>query len=213
MLNPQRLNDYIFILKEAKEFVDRAYLPDMKLLAIAYRDEIKAGLGRANGNFMAVGGYPFEGDQRLFCNGIVYNHDFSNIEEFDATKVTEEVDRAWYDNEDKEKPFYTDLNEDGSLKTQNNDDKYSWVKVPRYDGKTMESGPLARVVISYSKKNKLIQPFVDEFLQETDLELLDLSTTVGRNCTRAIETIYVCEYIFKLVSRFTQNIKYYDTDT
>ncbi|MCW9068095.1 MAG: nickel-dependent hydrogenase large subunit, partial [Sulfurimonas sp.] len=30
MLNPARLNDYLFIIKEAKEFVDRAYLPDMK---------------------------------------------------------------------------------------------------------------------------------------------------------------------------------------
>ena len=213
MLNPGRLNDYIFIIKEAKEFIDRAYLPDMKLLAIAYRDEIKSGLGRANGNFLSVGGYKFEGDQRLFCNGVVYNHDFSNIEEFDEAKVSEEVDRAWYDNENKEEPFYTDLNEDGSLKTAKNDDKYSWVKAPRYDGKTMETGPLARVFISYSKNNELIKPFVDEFLLDTDMELMDLSTTVGRNCARAIETSYVCEYIFKLVSRLTQNIKYYDTET
>lgn len=213
MLNPQRLNDYIFIIKEAKEFIDRAYLPDMKLLAKVYRDDIKAGLGRANGNFLCVGGYKFEGDQRLFCNGVIHDHDFANIEEFDAAKVTEEVDRAWYDNTDKEKPFYTDLNVDGSLKTEKNDDKYSWIKAPRYDGKTMETGPLARVLISYSKDNKLIKPFVDEFLKDTDLELMDLSTTIGRNCARAIETIYVCEYIFKLVSRLTQNIKYYDTET
>lgn len=213
MLNPQRLNDYIFMIKEAKEFIDRAYLPDMKLLAIAYRHEIKAGSGRANGNFLAVGGYKFEGDQRLFCNGVIYNHDFSKIEEFDESKVTEEVDRAWYKNDNVEEPYYTDLNEDGSLKTQKNDDKYSWIKAPRYDGKTMETGPLSRVLISYSKNNELIKPFVDEFLKDTDLELLDLSTTIGRNCARAIETSYVCEYIFKLVSRLTQNIKYYDTDT
>jgi quinone-reactive Ni/Fe-hydrogenase large subunit len=108
---------------------------------------------------------------------------------------------------------YTDLNEDGSLKTAKNDDKYSWFKAPRYDGKTMESGPLARVLVSYSKNNQLIKSFVDEFLDQTDLELIDLSTTVGRNCARAIETSYVCEYIFKLVSRLIQNIKYYDTDT
>jgi quinone-reactive Ni/Fe-hydrogenase large subunit len=213
MLNPQRLNDYIFIIKEAKEFIDRAYLPDMKLLALVYRDEIKAGSGRANGNFLAVGGYPFEGDQRLFCNGVVYNHDFSNIEEFDESKITEEVDRAWYNDDEEQTINYTDLNEDGSLKTAKNDDKYSWVKAPRYDGKTMETGPLSRVLISYSKDNELIKPFVDEFLADTNLELMDLSTTIGRNCARAIETIYVCEYIFKLVSRLTQNIKYYDTET
>lgn len=211
MLNPQRLNDYLFIMKEAKEFVERAYLADMKLVSLAYRDEIKAGIGRANGNFMCVGGYEFEGDQRLFCNGVVFEHDFENMEEFDPKKVTEEVDRAWYDENDE--ICYTDLNEDGTLKTEKKDDKYSWIKAPRYDGKTMESGPLARVLVSYHKSNKLIKSFVDEFLEETDLEIMDLSTTVGRNAARAIESLYICEYIFKLVSRLIQNIKYYDTDT
>jgi len=211
MLNPQRLNDYLFIMKEAKEFVERAYLADMKLLSIAYRDEIKAGVGRANGNFLAVGGYEFEDERRLFCNGVVYGHDFSNIEEFDSSKVTEEVDRAWYDENDE--ICYTDLNEDGTLKTEKNDDKYSWIKAPRYDGKTVETGPLARVLISYHKGNDLLKSFVDEFLEETDLDILDLSTTVGRNAARAIESLYVSEYVFKLVSRLIQNIKYYDTET
>lgn len=94
MLNPQRLNDYLFIIKESKDFIDRAYLPDAKLLATVYRDDIKAGIGRANGNFMSVGGYSFEGEKKLFSDGIIYNHDFGNIEDFDETKVTEEVDRA-----------------------------------------------------------------------------------------------------------------------
>ena len=216
MLNPQRLNDYLFIMKEAKEFVERAYLADMKLLTLVYKDEIKAGLGRANGNFLSVGGYDFlaeneEGEQRLFCNGIIYGHDFENIEEFDELKVTEEVDRAWYNKDDE--ISYTDLNEDGSLKTEKNDDKYSWIKAPRYDGVTMETGPLARVFISYLKENHLIKSFVDEFLEETGLELIDLSSTIGRNAARAIESNYICEYVFKLVSRLIQNIKYYDTET
>ena len=214
MLNPQRLNDYLFVIKEAKEFIERAYLPDAKLLAIAYREEIKEGIGRANGNFMSVGGYEFEGERKLFCSGIIYAHDFENIEEFDETKITEEVDRAWYSGEPRENEVeYTDLNADGSLKTAKNDDKYSWIKAPRYDGKTMESGPLARVLISYKKQNPLIQSFVNEFLEATDMELMDLSTSVGRNAARAIESAYICEYIFKLVSRLLQNIKFYDTQT
>ncbi len=213
MLNPQRLNDYLFIIKEAKDFIDRAYLPDAKLLSVAYRDEIKAGVGRANGNFLSVGGYEFD-DRRLFCSGVIYGHDFESIQEFDESKITEEIDRAWYSGEAKENEIkYTDLNDDGSLKTAKSDDKYSWIKAPRYDGKVMETGPLARVIISYKKDNFLIKSFVDEFLEDTDLELIDLSTTVGRNAARAIETSYICEYIFKLVSRLIQNIKYYDTET
>ena len=214
MLNPQRLNDYLFIIKEAKDFIDRAYLPDAKLLAMAYRDEIKAGIGRANGNFLSAGGYEFEGERKLFCDGVIYNHDFDKVEGFNEEKISEEIDRAWYSGDARENEInYTDLNADGSLKTAKNDDKYSWIKAPRYDGKTMETGPLARVLISYSRDNSLIKSFVDEFLQDTDLELLDLSSAVGRNAARAIESAYICEYIFKLVSRLIQNIKYYDTDT
>jgi len=213
MLNPQRLNDYLFIIKNAKDFIDRAYLPDAKLLAITYRDEIKAGVGRANGNFLSVGGYEFD-NRKLFCSGVIYNHDFENIKDFDESKITEEIDRAWYKDEPLDNEIdYTDLNEDGSLKTAKNDDKYSWIKAPRYDGKVMETGPLARVLISYKKDNTLIKSFVDEFLDDTNLELIDLSTTVGRNGARAIETSYICEYIFKLVSNLIQNIKYYDTET
>ena len=210
MLNPQRLNDFIFILKEAKGFIDRAYLPDMKLLATAYKDEIRAGSGRSTGNFLSVGGYCFDNEHQLFESGVIYGHDFENIEHFDEQLITEEVERAWYKDY---QPFYTDLNEDGTLKTANADDKYSWIKAPRYNGKTMESGPLARVLISYKQGNRFIKPFVDEFLEFCDLELLDLSTTVGRNAARAIETAYISEYIFKSINRLVENIKYYDTET
>ncbi|WP_373032141.1 nickel-dependent hydrogenase large subunit [Sulfurovum sp.] len=210
MLNPQRLNDFIFILKEAKGFIDRAYLPDMKLLATAYKEEIKAGSGRSIGNFLSVGGYCFDNENLLFENGVIYGHDFENIESFDEHKITEEVERAWYKDDE---PYYTDLNGDGSLKTANADDKYSWIKAPRYDGKTMESGPLARILISYKQGNRFIKPFVDEFLEFCDLELLDFSSTVGRNAARAIETAYISEYIFKFINRLVENIKYYDTET
>jgi quinone-reactive Ni/Fe-hydrogenase large subunit len=210
MLNPQRLNEFIFVLKEAKGFIDRAYIPDMKLLATAYIDEIKAGIGRSTGNFLSVGGYCFDDEHLLFENGVIFKHDLESVETFDESLITEEVERAWY--KDGE-PYYTDLNEDGTLKTTHKEDKYSWIKAPRYDGRTMETGPLARVLISYKKGNRFIKPFVDEFLEACDLDLLDLSSTVGRNAARAIETAYLSEYIFKSVNRLVENIKYYDTDT
>ncbi len=210
MLNPQRLNDFIFILKDAKDFIDRAYLPDVKLLTCAYKDEIKAGLGKANGNFLSVGGYQFDEENNLFEEGVIYGHDFENVEVFDESKIRENIERAWYDGDNI---CYTDLNEDGTLKTAHKDDKYSWIKSPKYDGKMMECGPLARVLISYQRGNRFIKPFVDEFITECELELTDLSTTIGRNAARAIESAYISEYIFKFINRLVENIKYYDIDT
>jgi quinone-reactive Ni/Fe-hydrogenase large subunit len=68
-------------------------------------------------------------------------------------------------------------------------------------------------LVSYLQNNTPINGFVDEFLQDTQLQLEDLSSTIGRNCARAIESLYVSEYIFKLLSQLLQNIKYYDTQT
>ena len=210
MLDPQRLNEFIFIIKEAKEFIDRAYLPDVKLLTQAYKEDIKAGLGTSVGNFLCVGGYKFSKEDRLFEDGVIFGHDFDDVKPFDEGKITEEVERAWYKDD---QPYYTDLNEDGTLKTDHPDDKYSWIKAPRYEGKTMECGPLARVLVSYQKGNRFIKPFVDEFLSECDLTLKDLCTTGGRNAARAIESAYIAEYLFKLINTLVENIKYYDTQT
>jgi len=212
MLNPARVNDYLFLIKEAKEFIDRAYMPDMKLLVHAYRDEIKKGIGRANGNFISVGGFTF-GEGKLFESGIIFGHDLNAVQPFDQEKISEHVERAWYEEKDPQTPCYTDFNDDGTLKTEKNSDKYSWVKAPRYDGQTMECGPLARLLVTYAQGNAMLKPYVDTFLKETGLELMDLSTTMGRNAARAIETQYIAEYLFKFVSDLLQNINYYDTET
>ena len=210
MINPQRLNTFIEILKESKAFIERAYLPDVRLITKAYREDIKAGYGRNEGNFLCVGGFPLDKNHQLFEAGVIFGHELDRVHPFEESKITENVDRAWYEGDE---PHYTDLNEDGTLKTQQREDKYSWVKAPRYEGKPMECGPLARVLISYQKDNQFIRPFVDEFLEACQLELSDLATTVGRNAARAIESAYISEYIFKLVNNLVEHIKYYDTDT
>ena len=213
MINPQRLNDFLFVIKEASEFINRAYIPDMKLLTIAYKDEIKEKVGKTLGNYLCVGGYEISSDKKLFSSGVIFNNKLEDIKEFDSSKITELVQRAWYDDENPQEPFYTDLNDDGTLKTSKENDKYSWIKAPRYENMTMETGPIARIFISYKKNDTAINSFVDDFLKSVDLKLEDLNCTIGRNIARAIESQYICEYIFKLMSNLIQNIKYDHTET
>ena len=217
MLNPQRLNDFMFIIKDTREFVERAYIPDMKMMVKAYGEEIQAGYGRGSGNFMACGGYQFGKAETLFVDGIITAHDFENIQAFDDTKITEEASRAWYADdkplspyEGKTTPKYTDLNDDGSLKTEG---KYTWVKAPRYEGKPMEVGPLARMLVGYIKESNIIKPYMQNFMDATGMSLLDFSTTIGRNATRAIEAQICGDYIFDFMSDLIENIKYYDEET
>jgi quinone-reactive Ni/Fe-hydrogenase large subunit len=108
MINPQRLNDFLFVIKEASEFINRAYIPDMKLLTIAYKDEIKEKVGKTLGNYLCVGGYEISSDKKLFSSGVIFNNKLEDIKEFDSSKITELVQRAWYDDENPQEPFYTD---------------------------------------------------------------------------------------------------------
>ncbi len=217
MLNPQRLNDFMFIIKDTRDFIERAYIPDMLMVTKAYKEEIKAGYGRGSGNFIAAGGYKFGKSQTLFSDGVIVGHDFEAIEDFDESHITEEASRSWYEDErpttpyeETTKPFYTDLNEDGSLKTEG---KYSWVKAPRYKGLPMEVGPLARMLIGYVKGSPVIKPYMERFMEASGMELMDFSTTVGRNAARAVESQVCCDYIFDFISELIENIKYYDEET
>jgi quinone-reactive Ni/Fe-hydrogenase large subunit len=217
MLNPQRLNDFLFIIKEVRDFIERAYIPDMVMLINAYRDSIKAGEGRTVGNFMCCGGYRFGKNRQLFENGVIRGHNFECVEPFDPTKITEEASRSWYENdtplspyEGDTTPFYTDLNDDGSLKTEG---KYTWVKAPRYDGDVMEVGPLARMIMGYVKHSAIIRPYMERFMARSNMELMDFSTGLGRNAARAVEAQICCDYLFDTMSDLIENIKYYDEST
>ena len=217
ILNPQRLNDFMFIIKDVRDFVERAYIPDLKMIVSAYRESIKSGEGRASGNFMCCGGYRFGKDSLLFESGVIHGHNFDEVASFDPSKITEEASRSWYENdaplspyEGDTTPFYTDLNPDGTLKSEG---KYSWVKAPRYDGDVMEVGPLARMIVGYVKQSPSIRPYVERFMDSAKMELIDFSTTVGRNAARAVEAQMCCDYLFDMMSDLIENIKYYDEET
>jgi quinone-reactive Ni/Fe-hydrogenase large subunit len=217
MLNPQRLNDYLFVIKDTQQFLKRAYLPDMKMLVKAYGDNIRAGEGRGHGHFMSAGGYALADDEPLFASGVIWNHQFDTVEAFDPDSITEEAARSWYADEAPTHPFdettephYIDLNDDGTLKTEG---KYSWIKAPRYQGQPMEVGPAARMIIGFVKDSKTIRPAMQQFMDDTGMTLMDFSTSVGRNAARAVEAEVTCDWIFAFVSELIENIKYYDEAT
>ncbi|MFA6188419.1 MAG: nickel-dependent hydrogenase large subunit [Sulfuricurvum sp.] len=217
MLNPQRLNDFMFIIKEVREFLERAYIPDMKMVVKAYGESIACGEGRGSGNFLCCGGYRFHNKEQLFVGGVITGHDFDAVQVFDPDKITEEASRSWYENnsatspyDGESVPFYTDLNDDGTLKSEG---KYSWVKAPRYEGKVMEVGPVARMIMGVVKNSTVIKPYMDRFMNETGMKLIDFSSSVGRNAARAVEAQLCCDYLFDFMSELIENIKYYDETT
>jgi quinone-reactive Ni/Fe-hydrogenase large subunit len=244
--NPARISLFKEQLKISRDFVKRAYLPDIYMAGTMYADEAtdgsatfhasnhKGALGKAVGgtgggilSYMSYGDFRlddtgFYNAKTLFPSGLVLDGDISKVHEVDPEKITEDVTHSWYKGtgapehpyEGTTIPEYTGLEkkEDGYayLKT---DEKYSWIKSPLYDGKKVEVGPLARMVVGYVKGDARIKSYVDDFLHRSKLPITVLFSTVGRTAARAIETSLMSDAMMEWVDELAANAASGDLST
>jgi quinone-reactive Ni/Fe-hydrogenase large subunit len=244
--NPARISLFKEQLKISRDFVKRAYLPDIYMAGTMYADEAtdgnatfhasdhKGAMGKAVGgtgggilSYMSYGDFRlddtgFYNSALLFPSGLVLDGDISKVHEVDPNKITEDVTHSWYKGtgapehpyEGTTIPEYTGLEkkEDGYayLKT---DEKYSWIKSPLYDGKKVEVGPLARMVVGYVKGDARIKSYVDDFLNRSKLPITVLFSTVGRTAARAIETSLMSDAMMEWVDELAANAASGDLST
>lgn len=201
-LNTERLTLIDKTIDNMVEFVDQVYIPDLLAIAPYYKEW--AGYGEGLGNFLSWGEFPL-GDPRDTGNqfiprGVILNRDLSQIIEpdpKDLAEVQEFVSRSWYDYKEGDgsglHPFEgeTNLNYTGPQPPYdylNVDQKYSWLKAPRFRETPMEVGPLARVLMMYAAGNETIKELVDSTLSALDAPLDAVFSTLGRTAARAFET-------------------------
>jgi quinone-reactive Ni/Fe-hydrogenase large subunit len=218
-LDAHRIGQYLYRLKEVRRFYETAYLPDVLLAARYYQDEGAAGIGAGTKNYIAYGGFPLDDNwyETLLPRGIVMNGDLSKAYDIDEQLITENVTHSWYEGDSdlhpyqgETKPDYTGFDSNGHLK---GDEKYSWVKAPRYDKKPMEVGPLARMIVGYAKGDKMIKDLVAKVLDLAGVEANVLFSTLGRTAARCIEGILIVNNIQNWVNEMVANIKSGDQRT
>ncbi|MGA1862036.1 nickel-dependent hydrogenase large subunit [Deferribacter thermophilus] len=217
-LNADRIAQIKEFVNMAKEFVEKVYIPD--LLAVAQFYPEWASIGAGVKNFLSYGEYPE--DQSGYPNGlwipsgIVLNADISKVLDVDQKKITEYVTHSWYEytgGDDKGKhPFDGESNwkytgPKPPYDYLDVDNKYSWVKAPRYDDKPMEVGPLARMVVGYAKGHKEIKDAVDWALKKLGAGPEVLFSTLGRTAARGIETLITVNRLYKWIDMLVANIK------
>jgi [NiFe] hydrogenase large subunit len=132
----------------------------------------------------------------------------------DQGKVTEDVTRAWYENGSPKHPWNGEtkpLKENPQYRP--GDGKYSWMKAPRYNGESCEVGPLARVLVAYGKGHSDIKPLVDSTLQNLDIPVTALFSTLGRTAARGLETIAIGDRMENWIGALLANLKNGDTKT
>lgn len=218
-LNADKIAHLLQLFAAAKEFVEQVYLPDVLAVAPFYLDW--AGLGEGLGNFLSFGDFPQtdtkssdEPGELFIPRGVILNRDLSTVHPFDQQKITEYVTHSWYTYPDDQAGLHpsdgeTVANYTGPkppfefLDTEN---KYSWLKAPRYDDKAMEVGPLARMLVAYASGHERVRYWVDAVLEKLGAGPEALFSTLGRIAARCIETVVMAEQLEGWTMELAQNI-------
>lgn len=213
-LNADKLAFLKRLFAKALTFVQQVYLPDLLAVASFYKDEW-AGIGEGLGNFLAYGDYPDRAGNFYLPTGIILNRDLTQVYPVDHQKIAEYVAHSWYQyaegdqvakhpwegetvpNYTGPKPPYEYLNTDG---------KYTWMKAPRYDGKPMEVGPLARMLVAYASGHRRVRELVDGVLKQLGAGPEALFSTLGRTAARGIETLVIAEKLSEWVDELADNM-------
>ena len=228
LLDPSRMGEYLTLFKKGVEFIENAYEADVIMVAKVFKDEPSVTAPAGVMNFMAHQEMQLNQNEFLFDTGIIYDGDLSKVFGINEDLITEEATHAWYaDNEPlhpyngKTNPKYTGFRDMDTIgmngekvhsKVIDEKGKYTWIKSPRYDGKAMEVGPLACILISYAKGNKKIVPLVDEFLEKTGLPKSALFTALGRTAARMLQAKAIAKYGLEAFNTLIENLKV-DQDT
>ena len=201
-LNANRLSIINDSINKMIEFVDQVYLPDLLAIAPYYLEY--GGFGEGLGNFLTWGELPGDDNSDtskfLVPRALILNRDIANVQEPDPrdfAKMQEFITHSWYDYASGEQsglhPWQgeTSFNYTGPKPPYdylNVEDKYSWLKSPRWAEMPMEVGPLARVLAMYATGNPQVKDLVDMVLTKLDVPVKALFSTLGRTAARAIET-------------------------
>ncbi|MDR1767666.1 MAG: nickel-dependent hydrogenase large subunit, partial [Propionibacteriaceae bacterium] len=206
-------------IAETLDFVTNCYLPDALAIVGVYKEYFD--IGASTPNFLAVGlsGTVFSGNPADATipdggvkPGVIWDMKLDAVEDFDPAKVEEWVTSAWYSYEGGDigltpdkgettpipdvvpRPPYAMAEGDGKTWLSDND-KYTWCKAPRYNGKPVQVGPLARVVLAYARGHKRTTELVDLAIKTLGITAAQLNSTAGRALARCVEAVISAEML------------------
>jgi hydrogenase large subunit len=226
-INTEKLNMVGRLLKQAADFIEQVYIPDLMAIAGFYKDW--GAIGGGLKNYMAYGDLPTKGyaypEYFKFQRGAILDRDLSRVYDVngkDENEIQEYISHSWYKysggddqglhpwkgetefNFTGPKPPYEQLNVEG---------KYSWVKTPRWKGNAMEVGPLARALVGYAKGVPEVKEGVDEALKKLDVPVTALFSTLGRTAARGLETRLIARWAREFYDELIGNLKGGDVST
>ena len=202
-LNPERLQLLRTLIEMGQQFVRQVYVPDVLAIAGFYGDWFTRGEGV--GNFLAYGDYPGKSMRDpsafFFPAGVVRNATSRRC----IRSLRKRSPSMW-----RGPGMSTEITSRPSIHSKGRqnpltrvprrrttylhvDQKYSWLKAPRYENEVMELGPLARFVVAYAAGKQPAKGLVDSVLAQIKQPPAVLFSTLGRIAARALEAQLVAD--------------------
>lgn len=216
-INPERIAFLGQLIGSMRSFIDQVYVPDVLLLASAYRDWLA--IGGNTRNFLTFGGYGTgpvsDTSSYLFPRGVIDGRDLSRVLPMDEELITEQVTHSWYAYPSggptglRPSVGETDAAYTGPappyewLRT---DREYSWMKAPRYGGEVIEVGPLARALVGYASGVGDVRAELDGALGTLGAGRPALYSVLGRVLTRALESRVMVGRLARWLDELQANI-------
>jgi len=223
-INAARLVDISGMIQRARAFVEQVYWPDLLAVAGFYKDW--AAIGGGTGNYLTAGEFPEDDvrnyDSLYFPRGVIVNKNLGEVLPYDQEKVKEYITHSWYEyaggNDVGLHPY------EGETKAKysgpptpweylQGEEKYTWMKAPRYDEMPMEVGPLARMLVAYASGHEGVQGLAGEALGRLGVGPAALFSTLGRTAARGIETVLLARKLEEWYGNLVTRIKAGDTAT
>jgi len=221
-LNMEKLYHVKSLLDEIHGFIEQVYFVDVCAVGAMYADWLGYGAGVTN--YLAVPDLPLDTKGRQFDlpGGTIMNGDLASVrpiasfeDPYFRENVSESIARAWYDGEWTKHPWEEDTVP--KYTKYDGEKKYSWVKAPRFQGRPMQVGPLAEVLVGFAQKHEPTVKWATKTLEtaggiaKAKLTPQVLHSTLGRHAARMIRTAMISEMAQKHWTLLVNNIGKGDT--
>jgi hydrogenase large subunit len=233
-INMERLNLVSSIIDQSIAFVEQVYLPDLKAIGSFYKDWLYGG-GLSSTSVMSYGDIPEHANDYSEASlkmprGVILDGKLDEIHPIDLAnpdEVQEFVTHSWYKYPDETKGlhpwdgvtephFELGPNARGTktnIEAVDEAAKYSFIKSPRWKGRAVEVGPLARYIIGYAQGKLEFKEPADKLLTDLGLPLTALFSTLGRTAARALECQWAVHQLRYFQDKLVANIKAGDLAT
>ncbi len=216
-LNMEKLEMVRELLNQVVQFINQVYVIDVCALAAMYPEWFKIGSGVRN--YMAVPDLPLDTKSIAYDlpGGVIMNGNIAGVHAFKTAAdkdfrdgVSEDVTHAYYQGNKPLHPYIgqTDPQFTGWVAEQ----KYSWVKAPRFNGAPMQVGPLSQVLVGFAQGHPLTVKHATlaiktiESVGHIQVTPGMLESTLGRHGARAIRASMLAELAQKHWQLLADNV-------